>query len=41
MMFTGIVLGLLILVVVIVAHSVVDDMKRADEYKCPIDYDKD
>jgi hypothetical protein len=40
-MFTGIVLGLLILVVVIVAHSVVDDMKRADEYKCPIDYDKD
>jgi hypothetical protein len=40
-MITGIVLGVLILVVVIAAHSIVDDMKRADEYKCPIDYDKE
>jgi hypothetical protein len=40
-MITGIALGVLILVVVIVAHSIVDDMKRADEYKCPIDYDKE
>jgi hypothetical protein len=40
-MITGIVLSVLILVVVIAAHSIVDDMKRADEYKCPIDYDKE
>jgi hypothetical protein len=40
-MITGIVLAVLILVVAIAAHSIVDDMKRADEYKCPIDYDKD
>jgi hypothetical protein len=40
-MITGIVLGVLILVVVIAAHSIVDDLKRADEYRPPIDYDKD
>jgi hypothetical protein len=40
-MITGIVLGILILVVVIAAHSVVDDMKRSDEYRPPIDYDKE
>ena len=40
-MITGIVLGLLILVVVIAAHSIVDDMKRSDEYRPPIDYDRD
>jgi hypothetical protein len=40
-MITGIVLGVLILAVAIGAHSIVDDMKRSDEYKCPIDYDKE
>jgi hypothetical protein len=40
-MITGIVLGVLILAVAIAAHSIVDDMKRSDEYKCPIDYDRD
>ncbi len=40
-MITGIVLGVLILVVVIAAHSIVDDMKRSDEYRPPIDYDKE
>jgi hypothetical protein len=40
-MIAGIALGVLILVAVIVAHSIVDDLKRADEYKCPIDYDRD
>jgi len=29
------------LAVAIGAHSIVDDMKRSDEYKCPIDYDRD
>jgi hypothetical protein len=40
-MITGIVLGVLILAVVIAAHSIADDMKRADEYKCSIDSDQD
>lgn len=40
-MITGIVLGVLILVVAVAAHSIVDDMKRSDEYKCPIDYDRE
>lgn len=40
-MITGIVLGVLILVVVVAAHSIVDDMKRADEYRPPIDYDRE
>jgi hypothetical protein len=40
-MITGIVLGVLILAVAIGAHSIVDDMKRSDEYRCPIDSDQD
>ena len=40
-MITGIVLGVLILAGAIGAHSIVDDMKKSDEYRPPIDYDKD
>jgi hypothetical protein len=40
-MITGIVLAVLIAAVAIGAHSVVNDMKRSDEYRCPIDYDRD
>jgi hypothetical protein len=40
-MITGIVLGVLILVVVIGAHSIVDDMKKSDEYQFPIDSNQD
>jgi len=40
-MITGIVLGVLIAAVATAAHSIVDDMKRSDEYKCPIDSDQD
>ena len=40
-MITGIVLCVLIFVVAVAVRSVIEDMKRADEYKPPIDYDKD
>ena len=40
-MITGIVLAVLIAAVAIAAHSIVDDMKKSDEYKCPVDSDQD
>jgi hypothetical protein len=40
-MFTGIVLAVLIAAVLIAAHSIVDDIKRSDEYRCPVDSDQD
>jgi hypothetical protein len=32
-MIIGITLGVLLLVIVLVAHSIVDDLKKSDDYK--------
>jgi hypothetical protein len=40
-MITGIIFGVIILVIVLAVHSFVDDMKKSDEYKCPIDNEVD